>query len=60
MAVADRVSVLRLGRNNGTFRVAETSTEQVISAITGATSNAVTERAARSLSTQSRGREQQR
>jgi D-xylose transport system ATP-binding protein len=58
MAVADRVTVLRLGRNNGTFRVAETSAEQVISAITGATSNAVTERAARSLDKQAPGQEQ--
>lgn len=36
MAVADRVSVLRLGRNNGTYTVANTSVEEVIAAITGA------------------------
>ncbi len=47
MAVADRVVVLRLGRNNGEFRVAETTSQQIIAAITGATSNAVSERAAR-------------
>ena len=47
MAVADRVSVLRLGRNNGTFDVSQTSTQDIIAAITGATTNAVSERAAR-------------
>ncbi len=47
MAVADRVSVLRLGRNNGDFRVADTNTQEIIAAITGATTNAVTARASR-------------
>ncbi|MFB9557907.1 ATP-binding cassette domain-containing protein [Streptomyces roseoviridis] len=46
-AVADRVAVLRLGRNNGDFKVAETSHEEIIAAITGATDNAVTRRQAR-------------
>ncbi|MET8330772.1 ATP-binding cassette domain-containing protein [Streptomyces sp. NPDC005181] len=46
-AVADKVAVLRLGRNNGVFDVASTSQEEIISAITGATDNAVTRRAAR-------------
>ena len=46
-AVADRVAVLRLGRNNGVFDVKTTTQEQIISAITGATDNAVTRRAAR-------------
>ncbi|MGA5130281.1 ATP-binding cassette domain-containing protein [Streptomyces olivoreticuli] len=46
-AVADRVAVLRLGRNNGTFEVRATSQEEIISAITGATDNAVTRREAR-------------
>ncbi|MFJ4773724.1 ATP-binding cassette domain-containing protein [Streptomyces uncialis] len=46
-AVADRVAVLRLGRNNGFFPVATTSQEEIVSAITGATDNAVTRRAAR-------------
>ncbi|MEU3876794.1 MULTISPECIES: ATP-binding cassette domain-containing protein [Streptomyces] len=46
-AVADRVAVLRLGRNNGTFDVATTTQEEIISAITGATDNAVTRRRAR-------------
>ncbi|MET8950353.1 MULTISPECIES: ATP-binding cassette domain-containing protein [unclassified Streptomyces] len=47
-AVADKVAVLRLGRNNGIFEVKSTSQEEIISAITGATDNAVTRRAARS------------
>ncbi|WP_461064676.1 ATP-binding cassette domain-containing protein [Streptomyces pseudoechinosporeus] len=47
-AVADKVAVLRLGRNNGVFEVKATSQEEIISAITGATDNAVTRRAARS------------
>ncbi|MBT2396163.1 ATP-binding cassette domain-containing protein [Streptomyces sp. ISL-100] len=46
-AVADKVAVLRLGRNNGVFDVKSTSQEEIISAITGATDNAVTRRAAR-------------
>ncbi|MFJ9770683.1 ATP-binding cassette domain-containing protein [Kitasatospora sp. NPDC101157] len=46
-AVADTVAVLRLGRNNGVFEVAGTSHEEIISAITGATENAVTRRQAR-------------
>ncbi|MEE1926786.1 ATP-binding cassette domain-containing protein [Streptomyces sp. TRM 70351] len=46
-AVADKVAVLRLGRNNGVFDVATTSQEEVIAAITGATDNAVTRRKAR-------------
>ena len=44
-AVADTVAVLRLGRNNGVFAVADVSTEDIIAAITGATDNAVTRRA---------------
>src|SRR5215210_2897210 len=50
-AVADKVAVLRLGRNNGIFEVKSTSQEEIISAITGATDNAVTRRAARTTST---------
>ncbi len=46
-AVADRVAVLRLGRNNGEFRIGEVTNEQIISAITGATQNVVSERVAR-------------
>jgi D-xylose transport system ATP-binding protein len=47
MAVADRVSVLRLGRNNGIFTVSQTTSQEIIAAITGATTNAVSQRAAR-------------
>ena len=46
-AVADTVAVLRLGRNNGVFEVGDVSQEDIIAAITGATDNAVTQRAAR-------------
>ncbi|WP_374947349.1 ATP-binding cassette domain-containing protein [Agreia sp.] len=45
-AVADRVVVLRLGRNNGEFDVKNTTSEEIIAAITGATDNAVTRRRA--------------
>lgn len=45
-AVADRIVVLRLGRNNGDFRVADVSSETIIAAITGANDNAVTRRSA--------------
>jgi len=38
-AVADRIVVLRLGRNNGDFRVADVTSEMIIAAITGATDN---------------------
>jgi D-xylose transport system ATP-binding protein len=47
-AVATKVAVLRLGRNNGIFDAATTSQEQIIAAITGASDNAVTRRASRS------------
>jgi D-xylose transport system ATP-binding protein len=43
-AVADRVAVLRLGRNNGLFDVNTTPQEQIISSITGAADNAVAHR----------------
>jgi len=46
-AVADRIVVLRLGRNNGSFRVDDVSSEEIVSAITGAADNAVTRRSAR-------------
>lgn len=36
-AVADRIVVLRLGRNNGEFRAEDATNELIISAITGAT-----------------------
>jgi len=46
-AVADRVVVLRLGRNNGVFDVATVSAQDIVAAITGATDNAVTRRTVR-------------
>jgi len=45
-AVADRIVVLRLGRNNGVF-YPDASNEQLISAITGASNNSVSRRAGR-------------
>ena len=44
-AVADRIVVLRLGRNNGVF-TPEANNQELIGAITGATDNAVSRRAA--------------
>ncbi len=46
-AVADRVAVLRLGRNNGVFDVQNVTSEDIIAAITGATDNVVSQRSAR-------------
>ncbi|MEU9043030.1 MULTISPECIES: ATP-binding cassette domain-containing protein [unclassified Kitasatospora] len=46
-AVADTVAVLRLGRNNGVFPVADTTQEQIVAAITGASDNAHARRKAR-------------
>jgi D-xylose transport system ATP-binding protein len=46
-AVADRIAVLRLGRNNGVFDAATVSNQDLIAAITGATDNVVTRRATR-------------
>jgi D-xylose transport system ATP-binding protein len=46
-AVADRVAVLRLGRNVGVFDPDETSQEEIVQAITGALDNAVSRRRAR-------------
>jgi D-xylose transport system ATP-binding protein len=47
-AVADRIVVLRLGRNNGVF-YPDTSNEELISAITGATDNSVSRRSGRRM-----------
>lgn len=44
-AVADRIVVLRLGRNNGVFDAADVSTEDLVAAITGAKDNVATRRA---------------
>ena len=46
-AVADIVCVLRLGRNNGVFKVDEVSAEDIVVAITGASDNVVARRAGR-------------
>jgi len=45
-AVADRIVVLRLGRNNGVF-YPDTSSEELIGAITGASDNSVSRRSGR-------------
>ena len=45
-AVADRIVVLRLGRNNGVFEP-DASNQELVSAITGASNNAVSRRAER-------------
>ena len=45
-AVADRVVVLRLGRNAGEFDMATSTQEQIVQAITGASDNAVSRRQA--------------
>jgi D-xylose transport system ATP-binding protein len=44
--VADRAVVLRLGRNNGAFSIADSTHEEIVAAITGASDSAVTRRAA--------------
>ncbi|KAB2809548.1 ATP-binding cassette domain-containing protein [Pimelobacter simplex] len=46
-AVADRIVVLRLGRNAAEFRTEEATTDQLVAAITGASDNVVAQRAAR-------------
>ena len=46
-AVADRIVVLRLGRNAADFLVEEASTAELVAAITGASDNVVTKRASR-------------
>ncbi|WP_225625867.1 ATP-binding cassette domain-containing protein [Streptomyces werraensis] len=49
--VADRAVVLRLGRNNGVFRVKDVTHEEIVAAITGAADSAVTRRAAATAAT---------
>jgi D-xylose transport system ATP-binding protein len=43
-AVSDRITVLRLGRNAGTFTTADVGHEQIVAAITGAADNVVVRR----------------
>ena len=46
-AIADRIVVLRLGKNAAEFNVADATTEQLVAAITGASDNVVADRARR-------------
>jgi D-xylose transport system ATP-binding protein len=46
-AVADRIYVLRLGRNGAEFSIDDVTTEQLVAAITGASDNVVSQRASR-------------
>jgi len=48
-AVADRIVVLRLGRNAAEFNIGDVTTEQLVAAITGASDNVVSQRASRGL-----------
>ncbi len=50
-AVADRIVVLRLGRNAADFAVEDATTAQLVAAITGASDNVVSARASRHEST---------
>src|SRR5699024_5798907 len=45
-SVADRIAVLRLGRNNGVFKCRDVTGEPLVAAITGATDNVVAQRQA--------------
>jgi D-xylose transport system ATP-binding protein len=58
-AVADRIVVLRLGRNAGEFQTAATTREDVVAAITGAADNVVVERESRQRLAQLADAEQQ-
>jgi D-xylose transport system ATP-binding protein len=53
-AVADRVVVLRLGRNAGDYVMADTTQEQIVEAITGASESVVSRRQARTAATEAR------
>jgi D-xylose transport system ATP-binding protein len=53
-AVADRIVVLRLGRNNGIFDP-DASNQELVSAITGAANNAVSRRASRRQAVEGQG-----
>jgi D-xylose transport system ATP-binding protein len=48
-AVADRIVVLRLGRNNGVF-TPDASNQELVASITGATENSVSRRIERKTS----------
>jgi D-xylose transport system ATP-binding protein len=55
-AVADRIVVLRLGKNNGDFRVADVTSEMIIAAITGASDYSAPKRPAPVTSLAAAGR----
>ena len=55
-AVADRIVVLRLGRNNGIF-YPDASNQELVSAITGASDNSVSRRSGRRQALSEAGRE---
>ena len=57
-AVSDRIAVLRLGRNAAEFVTSQTSTAELVAAITGASDNVVTARAERTTQ-RSAGAQQQ-
>ena len=57
-AVADRIVVLRLGRNNGIL-APDASNEELVSAITGASNNAVSRRAERRQAQQNQAQNQE-
>jgi D-xylose transport system ATP-binding protein len=57
-AVADRIVVLRLGRNNGVF-APDASNQELVSAITGASNNAVSRRAERRQALQNQAQQDQ-
>jgi D-xylose transport system ATP-binding protein len=58
-AVADRIVVLRLGRNNGVFEP-DASNQELVSAITGAANNAVSRRAERRKAAEQAHNQEQR
>ncbi|ESX13871.1 ATP-binding cassette domain-containing protein [Mesorhizobium sp. M0761] len=58
-AVADRIVVLRLGRNNGVFEP-DASNQELVSAITGAANNAVSRRAERRKAAEQANNQEQR
>jgi D-xylose transport system ATP-binding protein len=56
-AVADRIVVLRLGRNAAEFAIADATTADLVAAITGASDNVVSARAARGQTDPTEGAE---
>ena len=53
LAVADRIAVLRLGKNAGTFLAAEVTHEELVAAITGAADGAAARRRSRGAASRS-------